>query len=98
MYKSTSSFRFFHKDNGAADEPWPAGPPVPSAGSAAAGGRNQRAQPPPRSPGRRRGRANAGHQPRAQPVGCMPLLGVAIRHHVGNAMDESVAPRARQRA
>ncbi len=32
-------------DNGVAGEPWPAGPSVPSAGSAAAGGRNQRGSP-----------------------------------------------------
>jgi len=31
--------------NGSAGEPWPAGPSVPSAGSTAAGGRNQRGSP-----------------------------------------------------
>jgi len=33
------------KSNGSAGEPWPAGPSVPSAGSTAAGGRNQRGSP-----------------------------------------------------
>ena len=36
---------FILRSNGSAGEPWPEGPSVPSAGSTAAGGRNQRGSP-----------------------------------------------------
>jgi hypothetical protein len=42
--KNTLSSAFM-MPNGSAGEPWPAGPSVPSAGSTAAGGRNQRGSP-----------------------------------------------------
>jgi hypothetical protein len=42
---ATPHLGYVERDNGVAGEPWPAGPSVPSAGSAAAGGRNQRGSP-----------------------------------------------------